>query len=69
MVISVGGVLSTFAVEDRGAGIVEGLEVFLIEERLSNGRMVALENEGFGAKQLVMTDFGGALEDEDCGVY
>ena len=30
--------------------------------------MVALENEGFGAEQLVMTDIGGALEDEDCGV-
>lgn len=31
--------------------------------------MVALENEGFGAVQLVMTDIGGALEDEDCGVF
>ena len=32
MVISVGRVLSTFAVEGRGAGIFEGYEVFFIEE-------------------------------------
>ena len=31
--------------------------------------MVALEKEDFGARQLVMTDIGGALEDEDCGVF
>ena len=31
--------------------------------------MVALENDGFGAKQLVMTDIGGALDDDDCEVY
>ena len=31
--------------------------------------MLALEKEDFGARQLVMTDIGGALEDENCGVF
>ena len=31
--------------------------------------MLALEKENSGAMQLVMTDIGGALEDEDCGVF
>ena len=30
--ISVSGVLNTFAVEDRVAGIVEGREIFFMEE-------------------------------------